>query len=129
MGSLAKVLSARRKELGLTLLQIAEKMNVSEATVQRWESGNIKSLRHEKIARLADILNVTPAALMGWESYDQNIVENDKLTTITGSELTSEQEELFRLFRAASPEVRAAALTVLRLAEAANKLQDEEEEE
>ncbi len=71
MSSLAEVLSTRRKELGLTLLQIADKMNVSEATVQRWESGNIKSLRHEKISRLADILHVTPSALMGWEDLSE----------------------------------------------------------
>ncbi|RHQ75308.1 XRE family transcriptional regulator, partial [Butyricicoccus sp. AF22-28AC] len=36
------------------------KIGVTEATVQRWESGNIKSLRHERIAKLADILGVTP---------------------------------------------------------------------
>ena len=55
------------EELGLTLAQIAEKIGVTEATVQRWESGNIKSLRHERIAKLADILGVTPAVLMGWD--------------------------------------------------------------
>lgn len=76
MSSLAEVLSTRRKELGLTLLQIAEKMNVSEATVQRWESGNIKSLRHEKIGRLADILHVTPSMLMGWEEISEAMPSN-----------------------------------------------------
>ena len=60
-------MKAKRKELGLTLAQIAEKIGVTEATVQRWESGNIKSLRHERIAKLADILGVTPAVLMGWD--------------------------------------------------------------
>ncbi len=69
MGSLAEVLSSRRKELGYTLAEIANKMGVSEATVQRWESGNIKSLRHEKIAKLADVLRVSPGAIMGWEDF------------------------------------------------------------
>lgn len=76
MGSLASVLSERRKELGLTLLQIAKQMDVSEATVQRWESGNIKSLRHEKITRLAEILHVSPAALMGWEDPEPAMPDN-----------------------------------------------------
>lgn len=67
MGSLSSVLKQRRKELGLTLLQIADAVGVAEATVQRWESGNIKSVRHGKIAKLAEVLNVSPAALMGWE--------------------------------------------------------------
>lgn len=65
--SLSDVLKKRRSELGYTLLEIADKMNVSEATVQRWESGNIKSLRQGRISQLAEILNVSPSALMGWE--------------------------------------------------------------
>ena len=73
MGSLSSVLKQRRKELGLTLLQIADAVGVTEATVQRWESGNIKSVRHEKIAKLAEILNVSPAALMGWEESSETI--------------------------------------------------------
>lgn len=39
MSNLSTVLKARRKDLGLTLAQIADEMGVSEATVQRWESG------------------------------------------------------------------------------------------
>lgn len=69
--SLSTVLRTRRKELGLTLNDIAQHMGVSEATVQRWESGNIKSLRQGRVAKLADILNVSPAKLMGWEPDDQ----------------------------------------------------------
>lgn len=67
MEKLSIVLKKRRKELGLTLAQIAEKMGVSEATVQRWESGNIKSVRYEKMDKLAEILRVNPAAFMGWD--------------------------------------------------------------
>lgn len=67
MNNLSLTLKSRRKELGLTLAQIADRMNVSEATVQRWESGNIKALRYDKVARLADVLNVHPTALMGWD--------------------------------------------------------------
>ena len=36
MGNISSVLKAKRKELGLTLAQIAEKIGVTEATVQRW---------------------------------------------------------------------------------------------
>lgn len=65
--NLSSTLKKRRKELNLTLLQIANKVGVSEATVQRWESGNIKSLRYNRIAKLAEVLNISPAELMGWE--------------------------------------------------------------
>ena len=53
MNTLSSVLKKRRKELGLTLAQIASMVGVAEATVQRWESGNIKNVRHEKVAKLA----------------------------------------------------------------------------
>lgn len=76
MSELSSVLKRRRKELGLTLSQIADAMGVAEATVQRWESGNIKSIRHEKIGKLAEILNVTPATLMGWEEDVQHLPDN-----------------------------------------------------
>ena len=66
MNGLSTVLKQRRKELGLTLAQIADRMGVAEATVQRWESGNIKSVRHDKIVKLAEVLGVNPASLMGW---------------------------------------------------------------
>lgn len=68
MTQLSTILKQRRKELGLTLAQIADAMNVTEATVQRWESGNIKNIRYDKIGKLAEVLKVSPALLMGWNN-------------------------------------------------------------
>ena len=76
MNNLSNVLKRRRKELGLTLLQVAEAMGVSEATVQRWESGSIKSVRCDKIDKLAKVLKVEPAEIMGWDTPKQ---KSDKL--------------------------------------------------
>lgn len=73
MSSISTVLKKKRKELGLTLAQIANEMGVTEATVQRWESGNIKTLRHGRITKLADILHVSPAYLMGWEESEAQL--------------------------------------------------------
>lgn len=56
----------RRNELGYTLLYVAEKLDVKEATMQRYESGAIKNIKHETIVKLADILDCNPAYLMGW---------------------------------------------------------------
>lgn len=70
MSALSKILKKRRKELGLTLAQVADAVGVTEATVQRWESGNIKTVRYEKLAPLSSLLGVPPADLMGWSSDD-----------------------------------------------------------
>lgn len=91
MGNISSVLKVKRKELGLTLAQIAEKIGVTEATVQRWESGNIKSLRHERIAKLADILGVTPSVLMGWDEPTAPTLPSPAITedTVTFPVITS----------------------------------------
>ena len=77
--------------LSWLLAQIAEKIGVTEATVQRWESGNIKSLRHERIAKLADILGVTPAVLMGWDEPTAPTLPSPTITedTVTFPVITS----------------------------------------
>lgn len=66
---LSEIIKLRRKELNLTLKDIADKMGVAEATVQRYESGNIKNLRHNRIGKLAEVLDLDPAILMGWSRY------------------------------------------------------------
>lgn len=71
MVSISSVIKRRRQELDLTLAEVANRMGVSEGTVQRWESGAIKNLRHERIGRLAEVLQVSPAVLMGWEEPEK----------------------------------------------------------
>lgn len=85
MTALSEVMRKRRKELGLTLAQIAHATGVTEATAQRWESGNIKSVRHDKIILLADILKVSPAEIMGWDetaNYPSNILPMPEMRKI-----------------------------------------------
>ena len=72
------ILNERIKEMrtkrDLTLLQLAEALGVKEATVQRYESGEIKNIKHETIVAIANILNCSPVYLMGW-SDDPSIKE------------------------------------------------------
>jgi len=81
--SIAVRLKELRIERGMTLLQLAEKLNVSEATVQRYESGNIKNLKHDTIVKLADILGITPAYLMGWNEISESGTPRQKPPTST----------------------------------------------
>lgn len=57
----------RRLELGLTLEDVAKAVGVSAPTIQRYESGEIKNIRKDKIKALSDALRVTPSFLMDWE--------------------------------------------------------------
>lgn len=60
-------IKARRKELGLTLEEVAEALGVAKSTVLRYETEAIKNAGSDKIAALAKVLGVSPAYLMGWE--------------------------------------------------------------
>ena len=64
---ISEKLKIRRKELDLTMLEVAQKTGVSEATVSRWESGDIANMRRDKIVLLARALQVSPAFIMGWD--------------------------------------------------------------
>lgn len=66
MASIQERLKEQRLKRGYTLAQLADLLDVKEATVQRYESGEIKNIKHETITRLADILNCSPCYLMGW---------------------------------------------------------------
>lgn len=57
-------LSNRRKELGLTQKEVADLVGVTEATVSRWESGEIANMRRDKIAALSNALKTTPNFIM-----------------------------------------------------------------
>lgn len=60
----------RRKELRLTQAEVAKACGVSEATVSRWESGDIANMSRSKIQALADILRISPVVLINYSSDD-----------------------------------------------------------
>lgn len=64
-----------RMEKGLTLLEVANALGVSEATMQRYESGAIKTIKYDTIEALCNILDATPAQLMGWDEIELTLKE------------------------------------------------------
>lgn len=72
----------RRLELHLTLEEVAKKVGVTKATVQRWESGLIENMRRDKIALLADALKTTPSFILGIEQEQTTDKDKIKCTDI-----------------------------------------------
>ncbi len=66
----------RRILKGITLAQVAEKLGVTEATAQRYERGNIKSIPYEHMCAYGEMLNCSPAYLMGWEDNSTTMINN-----------------------------------------------------
>ena len=69
--NVGELLRKRRNELSLTQRQVANQVGVTEATVSRWESGDIDNMRRDKIAGLANALKVSPLLIMGVEGSEQ----------------------------------------------------------
>lgn len=63
-------LRQRRKELGYTLARLAELVGVRDATIQRYESGEIRNIKRETLIKLAQALHCTPGYLMGWDESE-----------------------------------------------------------
>ena len=74
-----ELIRAKRKEKGLTLRDVADVCGVSEGTVSRWESGDIKNMRRDKIEKLSRVLDVPPSVLLDWESYDEERIKRNQL--------------------------------------------------
>lgn len=68
----------RRKEIGLSAEQIAEKLGVSPATIYRYESNDIMNMRIDKLEPIAKVLRTTPAYLMGWDEAKENNTDNQQ---------------------------------------------------
>lgn len=60
----------RRKEISMSAEELAVKVNVSPATIYRYEKGDIEKVPVDVIKKLATALMTTPAFLMGWEADD-----------------------------------------------------------
>lgn len=93
----------RREAVGLTLAQLAELTGVKEATAQRWESGNIKTIKYETVEILAEALHCSPCYLMGWEAEEPATTNDDGLS------------EMVKLFTQLNPDNRAKLLELGRL--------------
>lgn len=70
----------RRKELGLSADEVAEKLNKNRATVYRYENGDIGDMPISVLEPLSKVLQTTPADLLGW--YECEISDTDLLPII-----------------------------------------------
>ena len=61
--SMAEVISSRRKDLGMTQKELAEKLNITDKAVSKWERG-IACPDTGTIPNLAQILGITVEELM-----------------------------------------------------------------
>lgn len=71
---LKDVIRIRRRELNLTLEQIANACGVGKSIVAKWERGEVTNIKRDNIVALADVLRVSPLVIMGRGSLDETTI-------------------------------------------------------
>lgn len=120
------IIKTRRIELGITQAQLAAAVGVSEATVSRWESGDISNMKRSRIAALAKALQISPSVIMGWDEELEKTSEYKALYKIaedmyakkspgiSAEGLSADEMEVVSILRKMSPEQFARELAYLR---------------
>ena len=116
-----------RTKLGLTLQELGDKVGVDASTVRKWETGYIKSLRTDKMQKLAAALDTSVDYLMGWTENNVNVgsvgTNNGVIGQNSGNihleqEQSKEEAELLRIFNGLDVKRRMELLmTAIRLEE------------
>ena len=97
------LIATRRKELNLTLEDIARHVGVSKSTVKKWESGYIKNMKRDKMSLLAEILKISPIALL----------DNSNAAPPESNNYSVHEIELITKYRALDENGRALVESVL----------------
>ncbi len=90
----------KRLELGLTMKELSTIVGVSEATISRWESGNIKNMKRDKMFALAKALHISPLDLTDLEfDIENNLVspKNQLINQIVAKISDFSNDDLIKL--------------------------------
>lgn len=114
----------RRIELGMSVINVAEALGVSRATVYRYENGGIEKLPFDIIMPLASALRTTPKYLMGWsDDPDEEMTTADNIAlcmerdTDTPHLHTDEEETLLDAYNNADAITRKNVRAILGIKE------------
>lgn len=88
---IGRFISERRKNKGLTQMQLAEKLSITDRAVSKWETG--KSLPDSSIMlELCDILNITVNDLLSGEVISVNNIDKEMENNLI--EIIKEKEKV-----------------------------------
>lgn len=102
-----KLISERRKALGLTLEQVGQACGVGKSTVRKWETGMIQNVGRDKLRDLAGILRMDPTRLIDLNE-EQSPAQDDAWA------IRDKLRVLFDAADGAKPEHLRAAVAMLR---------------
>ena len=86
-----------RQSRKLSQEELGRRVGLQKAAINKYETGRVVNIKRSTLESLAVALDTTPAWLLGLEA----------------AELTPEEVELLSLYRAASPDLRAAVRRIV----------------
>ena len=92
-----------RKRCNMTQEELGDKIGVTKATINKYETGVVINLRRPTIEKLARALDTTPAYLMGWVENSGTSVSvggsnSGEIHINSARELSKEETELLRIY-------------------------------
>lgn len=99
-----------RRERNMTQEELGNKVGVTKATINKYETGVIVYLKRPMLDKLSKALSVSPAYLMGWEDSStvvgsvgtNNGVVGHNYGEVRATPLAKQEEELLRIYRSLS---------------------------
>lgn len=118
--SKGKRIKQRRESIGLSQVDVADRIGVSKQTLYKYENDIVTNIPSDKIEALAKALNTSPEYLMGWEDPS----DKSKIMMIGGnarylpvfaeSDDIEKALELYKAYSDASPDVQSAIEILLK---------------
>ena len=97
--NIGEIIKKRRKELNLSLKDIAKKLNISESSISRYENADITNIPIDNINKLAEIYKVNPSYILGLDDYDKNEIHLSKEEKELILNLRKKKENKEKLFK------------------------------
>lgn len=120
MTEIGKRIKHLRQLKDLTQEELGNRLGVSKATVNKYESGVVSNFSRPRIEQLAEILETSPSYLLGWDESDTEAnaralermtTYNMKIQQITSEDhLSQEERELLRIYNKVSVRSRMKIL-------------------
>lgn len=93
--SIGQRIKNRRKELNLSVDELAHKLGKNRATIYRYEGNEIENLPITVLEPLSKVLKTTPAYLMGWEnSPTSKIIKTDTAISLSEKNILRKYRQL-----------------------------------
>lgn len=113
MSTIGRRIKERRKELGLSAGDLAQRIGKSKATVFRYENGEIEKLPIDVAKPIAEALGITLATLLGWED-NAVVIPYEQAQETLNIVLSEDEIELLDLYNKADPVFQVEAKEMLK---------------